>query len=273
MKRKILIPLTFSLLFAFHYHLWPQFTPEEIARRPEIEQYLKTAKIIKAKDIGEGVTKPKRIFLESEEEEISGCWKDIKGKQKGYLEGWKYEIAAYEMDKLLDLNMIPPTVQRNFEGKEGSFQFWMEGGMSDLDRMEDDIKIPESELLNWNKNKYKMRAFDCLIGNEDRTQQNIRYTDDWRMILIDHSRSFRSSKKFTENLVYGRNGILGAKLFRILPRAFVQKIKELNFEAINSAAGSYLTEKEIESVLKRKDLLLAEIDEMIKEHGENKILY
>lgn len=261
------------MLFVYHSHLSAQFTPEEIARRPEIEQCLKTAPIIKAEDIGEGVTKPKRIYLESEEGKTSGCWKNVKGKQYGYLEGWKYEIAAYEMDKLLDLNMIPPTVEREFKGKRGSFQFWIKGGMSDLDRMENGIKIPRSELLNWNKNKYKMRAFDCLIANEDRTQQNIRYSDDWRMILIDHSRSFRSSRKFTENLVYGREGILGAKLFRILPRAFVEKIKELNYEAMKDAMDSYLTEKEIKAVLKRKELLLAEIDEMIKEHGENKILY
>lgn len=261
------------MFLAYQHQLWAQFTPEEIAQRPEIEQYLNTAKIINAVDIGQGVTKPKRIFIECEKGELSGCWKDVRGKQKGYLEGWRYEIAAYEMDKLLDLNMIPPTVEREFKGKKGSFQLWMEGGMSDLDRMEGDIKIPESKLMDWSKNKYTMRAFDCLIANEDRTQQNIRYTDDWRMILIDHSRSFRSSKKFTDNLVYGRNGILGAKLFRVLSRSFVEKIKALDFDTLKEAVGQYLTEKEIKSMLKRKELLLTEIDMMIKEKGEDKTLY
>jgi len=37
--------------------------------------------------------------------------------------------------------------------------------------------------------------------------------------------------------------------------------------------GPYLTEKEIDAVIKRKDLLLAEIDLMIKENGEAKVLY
>jgi hypothetical protein len=177
------------------------------------------------------------------------------------------------MDKLLDLNMIPPTVEREYDGKKGSFQYWLKGGMSDLERMEEGIEIPKSKLLDWSKNKYIMRAFDCLIANEDRTQQNIRYTDDWRMILIDHSRSFRSSKKFTDNLVYGRNGILGVKLFRVLPRSLVEKIKALDYDILKEAIGQYLTEKEIKSVLKRKELLLAEIDMMIKENGEEKILY
>jgi len=57
------------------------------------------------------------------------------------------------------------------------------------------------------------RAFDCLIANEDRTQQNIRYKKDWRTILIDHSRSFRSSEKFQKQLVFGKNGVLAQKLF------------------------------------------------------------
>jgi hypothetical protein len=32
------------------------------------------------------------------------------GRQTGYWESYKSEMAAYELDKLLDLQMIPPTV-------------------------------------------------------------------------------------------------------------------------------------------------------------------
>jgi hypothetical protein len=193
--------------------------------------------------------------------------------QKGFLEGWQYEIAAYEMDKLLGLNMIPPTVEREFEGKRGSLQFWITKEMSDLERMEKGIKIPQKELERWNKQKYLTRAFDCLIANEDRTQQNICYTDDWRTILIDHSRSFRSSDKFKKQLVFGKNGLLAQKLFRRLPRMFVEKVRSLNFNEIKQAVGPYLSDEEIEAVLARKELLLAEIEEMVKEKGESKVLY
>ncbi|MFZ2052904.1 MAG: hypothetical protein WAU81_01785, partial [Candidatus Aminicenantales bacterium] len=98
-------------------------------------------------------------------------------------------------------------------------------------------------------------------------------TKDWRMILIDHSRSFRSSKKYTKNLVYGKKGIKERKLFRTLPRAFVEKIRALNFDNLKEAVGSYLEDEEIEAILARKELLLKEIDEMIKENGEDKVLY
>jgi len=53
----------------------------------------------------------------------------------------------------------------------------------------------------------------------------------------------------------------------------VEKVKELNYEKIKEAAGPYLTKAESEAVLARKDLLLKEIEEMIKEMGEDNFLY
>lgn len=273
MKRKVLLGKFFIFFVILVSFLNAQFTPEEIAQRAKLEQFLKTADIISSKEIGEGVTKPCKLDMKKEEEEHSGCWKNPSGMQKGFLEGWKYEIAAYEMDKLLGLNMIPPTVEREFNGKRGSLQFWITSEMSDLERMEKGIKIPQDKLESWNKQKYLTRAFDCLIANEDRTQQNIQYKKDWRTILIDHSRSFRHSEKFRKQLVFGKNGLLAQRLFRILPRVFVENIRALNFGKIKNAVGPYLTDEEIEAVLARKQLLLDEIEEMIKEKGEANVLY
>lgn len=273
MNKRYIWGVILFFLNTFSCYLHAQFTPQEISQRAKLEEFLKTADIIRSKDIGEGVTKPYKLDMIKAEEAHSGCWKNPSGMQKGYLEGWQYEIAAYEMDKLLGLNMIPPTVEREFNGKKGSLQFWITSEMNDLERIEQGISIPRDQLESWNKQKYLTRAFDCLIANEDRTQQNIRYTKDWRTILIDHSRSFRSSEKFKKQLVFGRNGLLGQKLFRLLPRVFVEKVRTLDFNSIKQAAGPYLTDEEIEAILIRKNLLLEEIEEMIKEKGEANVLY
>jgi hypothetical protein len=50
-------------------------------------------------------------------------------------------------------------------------------------------------------------------------------------------------------------------------------VKALDFQSIKGAVGPYLTDAEINAILKRKVLLLAEIDELIKENGEDKVLY
>jgi hypothetical protein len=250
-----------------------QFLRQEIARRPEIEKLLKTSEIIDFKEIGSGVTRPFRLFLESENDSLSGAWKNPEGMMDGVLEGWRFEIAAYEMDKLLGLDMIPPTVEREFQGKRGSLQMWVTSEMSDLDRMNEGITIPLTYATRWNHHKYLMRAFDSLIGNEDRTQENIRYAENWRIIMIDHSRSFRSTWKYTNRLMYGKNGVKEKKLFRKLPREFVNRVRELTFRSIQDAVGSYLQKNEIDAILKRKKLFLNEIEEMIREQGESAVLY
>ncbi len=58
-----------------------------------------------------------------------------------------------------------------------------------------------------------------------------------------------------------------------LPRVFVEKLKSLNFELIKDTVGEYLTDKEIEAVLLRRDLILKVIDERVKKLGEEKVLY
>ncbi|MFW6129169.1 MAG: hypothetical protein ACOC6P_02860 [Candidatus Aminicenantaceae bacterium] len=274
MKRKgLYLFFVCILILGFLNISYAQFTPEEIAKRTEMEKFLSTADIVEFEEIGEGVTNPYRLYLKKGEIERSGCWKNPKGVQKGFLEGWQYEIAAYEMDKLLDLHMIPPTVEREFRGKKGSLQLWIDSEMSALDRMEKNIEIPKNHLLEWGRRKYLARAFDCLIANDDRTQQNIRYTKDWRTILIDHSRSFRSKGVYQRRLIYGRKGIKAKKLIKMFPRTFVNNLKALNYERIKSAVRPYLTDKEINAVLKRKELLLDEIEYMIKQRGKDKFLY
>jgi hypothetical protein len=278
MKRKIFLVIPFFLFIVFCSESWAQFTPEEIAQRPEWEEFLKTAEIVKSEKIGEGVTKPDRLYLKKGDVEHKAAWKNPSGLQQGYWEGWQYEIAAYRMDKLVGLNMIPVAVERELNGKKGSLSLWAENEYSLLDLMERNIPIPDFAQDQTNKMKYITRAFDSLIANEDRTQQNIRYTKDWRTILIDHSRSFRSSPEFTEKLMFGANGIKKSAegrpwLFRQLPRAFVDRIKALTFDSIKQAVGPYLEDKEIKAILARKELLLKEIDEMIKQNGEAKVLY
>ena len=273
MKRIIYLSFIFCFIIFSITAAVAQLTPTELSQREDIEKWLTAGEIIGSEEIGEGVTKPYRLFLKAGEVELSGAWKNPRGMKGGFLEGWQYEIAAYEMDKLLGLDMVPPTVERTFERKKGSLQFWISGTISDLDRQENGVQMPESHIYQWENMKYLTRAFDCIIANDDRTQQNIRYTKDWRTILIDHSRSFRSTREHTKNLVFGKNGLKEAMIFRRLPRKFVENVKALNFDLIKNAVGIYLTKREINAIMSRKDIFLKEVDEMIKEQGEDSVLY
>lgn len=259
-------------------YLAAQFTPAEVARRDFWESFLSTADIVKSEDEGEGVTRPSRLYLKKGDAEARGIWKSVHKHIEGdLLDSWKHEVAAYRLDKLLGLNMIPPVVEREFQGKPGSLSFFVTSKFSLLKMMEQNIAIPAAANDQTSRMKYVTRAFDCLIANDDRTQQNILYTEDWRTILIDHSRAFRSDKEHVERLIYGKNGLKQAAgrpmLFRQLPRSFVQAMTALDLDGIRKAVGAYLSDDEIKAILARQKLLLAEVNDLIKENGEAKVLY
>lgn len=268
----------FIVLFILTFGLQSiaQFTQEEVAERGKWEEFLATAEIINQEqpwEEREAVTRPWRLTLEKEGITKRVLWKNPEGRMRGFIESWKWEIAAYRLDKYLGLNMVPPTVEKRFKGNRGSCQLYIDAWISLKDKYDRDIKTPPQKIFFWNRALYLQRAFDNLIANEDRHQNQYLITEDWRMILIDHSRSFRTSKKFTKNLIYDEKYKEGPRLMKELPRAFVEKLKSLNFEVIKEIVQDYLTDDEIEAVLIRRDLILKWIDNQIKKVGEDNVLY
>lgn len=275
MKKGAIIILSFVLSVLGIGQAFAQFTPEELAERPKWEEFLRAAEIIKQDQMrGDvAVTSPWRLALKSGDVTREALWKNPVGKMGGYLEGWQYEIAAYLLDKALGLNMVPPTIERRFREDRGSIQLWIPDCITLKQKTDQKIKTPPIKVFHWNRSTYLQRAWDNLIANEDRHMNQILVTKDFRMILIDHSRSFRSSKKFTKELIYTEKGREGPKLMSELPRAFVDKVKTLTFEGMRSAVGEYLTDEEINAVLVRRDLILAEIDRLVQQNGEDQVLY
>jgi len=261
-----------------------QFLASESARRTECEEFMRTAEIIRSELVGEGVTAPWKLYLRKGDVEHKAVWKNVSTNKGGMPDSWRFEIAAYRLDRLLGLNMIPPVIEREFRGKPGALSYWVESkyNLLKIEESGGTIRIPNEALGRTNDMKYVTRFWDSLIGNDDRTQQNILYTEDWRTILIDHSRAFRSDGEYGRRLIYGIRGIKtmddgqGGRrpvLFRRLPRALLDRIKTLNAAVIKSTVGTYLTDNEIEAILVRKELLLTEVAEMIARDGEDKVLY
>lgn len=252
-----------------------QFTPEELAQRQTLEKFLETAEVVASRQIvgPEAVTSPWVLTLKLGDVTHRGLWKNPAGRLGGFWEGWQYEIAAYRIDKLIGLGMVPPTVERRFNGDRGSCQYWVDDCISLRERDEKRIKMPPASVPAWNRATYLQRLFDNLIANEDRHTNQILITKDWRMILIDHSRSFRTSGRFVKTLLYSARSPNGPMLMSELPRALVDRIRALDLAGIRAAVGETLSDEEIRAVLTRRDLVLAEITQLIKVNGEQKVLY
>ena len=253
-----------------------QLTAEEIAEREKWERFLEEAVITAESQPwkrGEAVTNPYEVTLEKDGVVRKAVWKDCLGMMKGYLESWKWEIAAYRLDKHLGLNMVPPTVEKKKGGRTGSCQIYA-GVMDFKEKFDKKIETPSLRVANLTRAIYLQRAFDNLICNEDRHQQNYRLTEDFRLILIDHSRSFRTTKASTKNLLYDEKRKENPNFIMAqLPRGFVEKLRQLDAATLKEVVGEYLTDKEIEATMTRRDLMLAWLDKRVKELGEAAVLY
>ncbi len=253
----------------------PQFTPEEVAERTKWEKYLETAAIVEQEQMisRQAVTEPWKLTLEKDGVKRYALWKDVQGRLRGALESWKWEIAAYRLDKYLGLHMISPTVERRFLEDPGSCQLWVDSWADLREIARNNIEVPKDKSILWLRSYYLQQAFDNLIANEDRHLGNVLITSDWRKILIDHSRTFRTSRKFTKQLIFTSERYGGEFIMRELPRSFVDRVRALDFDGLREIVGPYLTDKEIRAVLVRKKLLLEEIERRIELFGENNVLY
>jgi hypothetical protein len=252
-----------------------QFPPEQIAERARWEEFLATAAIVRTQHltVDQGVTEPWKLTLEKDGVTRNALWKNPSGTQWGFLESWKFEIAAYRLDKLLGIDMVPPTVEKRFRGSVGSCQLWIEDTDLLKTKLEEGLDPEVLETPNWKRMSYIQQLFDNLVGNEDRHMGNILITPDIRSILIDHSRTFRTTADFTEKIPFSAERFEGQEVMRELPRALVEKVRALDEEMISDAVGKYLTKKEIRAVLSRRDLALAEIDRLVAKYGEENVLY
>lgn len=275
MKKAMLFFLVFGFLW-FSLESLAQFKPEEVADYAKLEDFLQTAKIIDQRQMSqsEGVTRPYVLTLEKDGVTQRAVWKGLSGLQKGYEESWKTEIAAYRLSKYLGLDMVPPTVEKEREGDKGACQIFVKYWKNFEDILKEKLQAKGIQYMYFIRKLCLQRAFDNLITNIDRHQRNYLITEDWRMILIDHSRTFMTDKKYNQKLIYDENNKENKNfIMDQLPRAFVEKLRALDAASIKAAVGEYLTDKEIDGTLKRRDLMIAWIDKHIKDKGEEYVLY
>jgi hypothetical protein len=252
------------------------------ADRTSWEEFLRTARIADSVQMKgrESVTSPWKLTLTKGDVTRFGLWKNIDlDLEQGGPDRWRFEIAAYRLNVLLGLDLVPPTVERAFQGNWGSLQLWMEDTVSLKKRLEQEAANPAGSGTDWANKGYLERAFDSLIANDDRNVNNILVGTDERMILIDHSRTFRTEDPFDRTLVFGASGLMRTAegnrplLFLKLPRAFVAKLRALDAKSVQDAVKKNLTGREIKVLLARRDLILKEIDALIREKGEAAVIY
>lgn len=220
-----------------------------IGRYAEVEEFLRTAECNTLEQLGPSSGGPKRCVLPPGGPVSRMAWKpQVPGVYRGFRESYKAEIATYELDKLLKLDMVPPVVERELQGNKGSATFWVENIVAS-----DEKGAPTADdRSRWDKQLTLMKMFDNLIGNKDRNAKNVLRDKRWNMILLDHSRSFGT----------------GTELAHVLSRPdpdLWTRIEQLTRKQLDTALGRWLEEADIAAILTRREKMKADIGRRVEE--------
>ena len=226
----------------------PEALPRAVGPRPgeldddALAAWLATAEIVATEDLATDITRPRRVTLRKDGVELRAVSKLLNDGDR-----FEYDVAAYALDRLLGLDMVPVTVAREIDGRMNAVQFWVEGSINARQMIE--AKLTPEGWCPVEPQYNLMNVFDVLVNNTGRTQENLLLTRDWNVVLIDHSRAF-TLKQDPPRLLYQKP--------IELPPAFAARLAALDRAALERALKPWLQRRQIDALLKRRDRLVSE---------------
>lgn len=225
-----------------------------VGHAKEFEAFLETADIVSIEELGTGANNPKRVTLRRGPQTLRALWKPIlRGPKESGWESYETEIAAYQVDRMLGLDMVPPTVLREIDGQEGSLQMWMEGF-----RLYEEVEHNGADAEAWERQMSHMRVFDTLIGNKDRDARNYMVDDAWNVVLIDHSQAFSASHYIEDQM---------KEMPSRFDRKQIERAKRWDVEFLTFRFGRLLMRPQVQSMIARRDALVRYIDGLVATRG------
>ncbi len=230
-----------------------------IGREDELEEYLRGAEVVDLQAIGIGVTNPFRAKLAPGGPIEMFAWKPIRpGTYHGHYESYKSEVAAYRIDRLLELGMVPVTVERRVARNIGAACMWVSPAQT-FKELGGPPTPPRDQAAYWNIQLVRAKMFDNLIRNKDPNLGNWLVDPAWNLVLIDHSRAFASGTQMVH------------KLTRV-DRNLWERMKRLDEETLTTAVGASLSRPKIREILKRRDRMAKQIEELVEVKSEAAVL-
>ncbi len=238
--------------------------------RAEQENFLRTARVVKAEKLQTGITHSLRATLTdgriTHDAHIQQVdiykpeYRTRSGVEKNFKDSYKFNIAAYLLDRVLDLNMVPPSVEREYQGKPSAFTWWVDDLlMSEKERRQKRTMPPDFQA--WNNQFQSIMVFDQLIYNVDRTQENILITRDWKIRMIDHTRAFRTGPTLRDPKRLARCD------YRLLDH-----LRKLDEQEVTAKLSPYLNPAEIKALLVRRDAIVRFFDSEVAAKGADAVL-
>ena len=244
---------------------------EPTLTKEQIKQFLLTAKVLKSEHTKKGITEPWRLTLSDGTVTHDASFQTIdehkpsmqlaSGTELGFVDSYKYNIAAYQLAELLGLDdLVPVYVERKWKGDTGSLSWWLPVKMDEVERHKQKLTPPDPDA--WNHQMYRVRVLDQLVYDNDPNLTNVLIGENWKIWRVDFTRAFRVSKELRD-----------PKDVEHCDRQLLEKLKTLDGNELAAKTKGYLTKDEVKAVMARRDKIVALLQKLIAEKGESEVLY
>ena len=238
----------------------------------KMERFLLKANVTRIHMVVAATTNPMAVDLERKGETRRAAFKygqgerpdpgntEFEGADQPALDSYKHEVAAYRLDRALDMHMVPVAVLRDVKAP-GALVAWIEDGYTEQ-QLRDNGTYPRNTTAI-DRQMAVMELFDALILNVNRKEEEILITpSDWQLHLIDHSRGFRTETELPKDFLAQPVS---------LPKPMLKQLEKLDKKSMEVLMSGLLSAAQIDSLLARRDLILAKIEADLEEHGEEAI--
>ena len=153
-------------------------------------------------------------------------------------------IAAWRLDRLLNVHMVPLTLAHTHNNKQGYLLLTQGRWITEAARLERELQRPNYCA---NGHAYEIvRAYDALIGNNSRSRESLSYrVGTWAIRLTQLHKGFDTHKRLPE---YAQPPVL--------PPALAARFAALSAASLAEHLGELLTRRQRNALLQRRDQIL-----------------
>jgi len=236
--------------------------PPKALPNNEMEEFLRTAAVVGRGPGPGGRTDAWRLTLEADGTLRSALFKYIDRRRPDSLaDSYKYELAAYALDKYLVLGYVPPVVEYRVDQTPGALQTFVANSISEAARKERRLVPRDPEAFE--KSMTDLKVFQNLVYDDCQNEKDTLIDlGDWKISRVDFSEAFAPKKD-----------IVPYCDIRRCSRLLYKKLNGWDDKAVAGLMAPYLGEEEIRALNSRRALILRYIQKLIEVAGEANVLF
>ncbi len=236
--------------------------PPKALSNKEMVEFLRTATVVGRGPGPGGRTDAWRLTMEGGGTVRTALFKYIDRRRPDPLaDSYKYDLAAYALDKYLIIGYVPPIVEYQVDRTPGALQAFVANSISEADRKARRLAPQDPEAFE--KSMTDLKIFQNLVYDDCQNEKDTLVgRDDGKVLRVDFSEAFAPKKDLAPHCD-----------IRKCSRLLYKKLNSWDDKTVAGLMAPYLNEEEIRALNVRRELIVRYIQKLIEVAGEANVLF